>query len=206
VLKNNITISFFSNSTNVTCSYGAGSPDGALTFTTPSYNVNHVCFNLDDAVSGNATGWYRPPTNIRLEPYEDGVNYTVRYQNLYTNSTVFTGVFLQSVNNSVQAGKAAGRQVLLYNTPNCVDAFPGQGSTPALIRETTCQTQPGGDCHTTPDTYRSFRLGSPWYQIARDGKCKAYEEYFPSAASMSVKTSALAFSGFAICAVVWTAL
>jgi hypothetical protein len=204
--RNNITIAFYSNSTNVSCSDGAGSPAGALTFTTASYNVNYACFNLNELVSGNVTGWKRPPTNLRLEPYQDGVNYTVSNQNLYSNSTIFTGFFLQSVNKSVQAGQAAPRQVLMYNTPDCVDAVPGQGSTPARIRETTCQTQSGGDCHTTPESYKSFRLGPSWYQIARDGKCKAYEDYFPSAASMSVKTSALAISGFAIFAVVLTGL
>jgi hypothetical protein len=211
MLRNNITIAFYSNSTNVSCSDGAGSPAGALTFTTPSYNVNYACFNLDELVSGNATGWYRPPTSLRLEPYQDGVNYTIRNQNLYTNSTVFNGFFLQSVNNSVQAGQPVGRQVLVYNTRDCLDVVPaklapGETSTSARIRETTCQTQSGGDCHTTPETFKSFRLGPSWYQISRDGKCKAYEDYFNSAASVSVKTSALAVAGFAVFAVVWTAL
>jgi hypothetical protein len=178
-----------------------------LLFTTYSYNTNYVCFNVDDLVSRNSSGWDRQSSSTVTPPYQKGVNYTIFNQALYRNrNTSFSGVYIESVNNTVMAGKDAGRQVLLYNTPNCVDAVPGQGLTPATIQEQTCQTQAGGQCHTTPERFQSFRLGPSYYQVARDGKCKAYEPYYQSAASMSVKTSALTIAGSAIFALFWTVL
>ncbi|KAF1821357.1 uncharacterized protein K489DRAFT_246738 [Dissoconium aciculare CBS 342.82] len=203
---NNLTIGFYPTGSNVTCNNGS-KPSGALTFTTYSYNTNYVCFNVDDLITRNSSGWEVQTSNIRLKPYQKGVNYTIFNQNVYRNTnTSFTGIYIESVNNTVVAGRDAGRQVLLYNIPNCVDAVPGQGLTPANIQEQTCQTQAGGECHATPERVQSFRLGPSFNQVVRDGKCKAYEPYYQAAASMSVKTSTLAIAGSAIFAVFWTVL
>jgi hypothetical protein len=173
-------------------------PASSISLTTPSYNVDKVCFNIDDLFSqGNNSGWKHEPNNINIPPQYWGVNYTLTNRELYQRGFNYTGVWIKSTNitdKGAGAGQNSGRAVRVYEGRDCDDT--------KLYYQLTCQTQVGGQCRSAQKSFQSFSLDDAYPFIQATGKCESFAA-FNNAASSLYGGASLAVAGMTVLAALW---
>jgi hypothetical protein len=169
--------------------------------TTPSYNIDKTCFNIDELFSqGNDSGWKHVYQGVDIPPQYWGVNYTLANRELYQPGFNYTGVWIRSTNITDKgpgAGQNSGRMVRVYEGRDCVDT--------STYYRLTCQTQDGGQCRSTQGSFKSFSLDDAYPFIQAQGKCDSFAVFNNTAASLSGRAS-FAVAGMTILVALWMSI
>jgi hypothetical protein len=177
---------------------GAGQPESSISLKTPSYNVDRVCFNLDQLFTqGNDSGWKHEYNGVDIPPQFWGVNYTLENRQLYSSSRNYSGVWIQSTNiTGIGSGLNSGRAVRVFEGRDCLTTGP--------YYSLSCQTPGQGQCFSTARTFRSFALDDAYpYIRANDGKCESFAPYSLNAATTISGKASLAATALVITAALW---
>jgi hypothetical protein len=194
-----LTIAFFGANGN--CANGGGQPASSISFTTPSYNVDNICFNIDELFTqGNNTGRKSGSPSNDLPPPFSGVNYTLAGRELYQSNMNYTGVWIKSTNiTGVGEGMNGGRVVTVFEGRNCLDVKP--------FFSLSCQTAEGGRCQNAPSAFRSFSLDDAYpYIQSSNGKCESFAPHSLNAASTLSGRASLLVAGLTITMALWMSL
>lgn len=182
-------MSFFAEDQESSCQ--ASDISQGLVLTTSSLPSSYTCFNLTDIFSqSNDTGFQNGSQPIYdyngdlLEP--NGVSWQLQNQDVFDSKANYSRVWYEQMNQTgdIKAGKDAPWVLYIYAFPDCEqvggDDFD-QDDYPWF--ETSCQTEPEGECQEVPYPIKSFAILSAAGYNGNHGGCETWA-YMGAAATI----------------------
>ncbi|KAH6865747.1 hypothetical protein BKA58DRAFT_320264, partial [Alternaria rosae] len=204
----NLTVRFFQERQDETCSFRNSS--SALAFTTSTVPLGEYCFEMEDVFGGNTTqGFANTSWASGQLPGEVGIYWAVENADLYSPKVNYTSVLyhLRPV-LSADTNEHTDRSVSVYPAKGCETWDPTSKlpiNPPVPWYGFSCWGEEEGNCGTSEYGARSFRILPAQKESDLAGKCIVFAE---CGAAMSLYTSSRTIVGAALSAsmVIWSTL
>ncbi|CAG9948333.1 unnamed protein product [Clonostachys rosea f. rosea IK726] len=173
----NLTVAFFSNELGGSCDINATT--NRLALTTQTIPNSYTCFNVSDIFSqSNTTGFTNATQHVYNTDEPNGIFWRLESEGSYDSQTNYSRVWYeQYAPGNIQVGENASWVVYFYAFPDCKQLDPEKEDADPDLNpwfEDSCQTEPGGQCRTTPYSIRSFAINSAEDYNKGHGGCETW--------------------------------